>query len=77
MEVKLKITCHKCSCSFELNSNFIKTSEISCPCCASKIPKDISAHILTGLKELNNVPTDNSVTDGDYNRDYFSFEISG
>lgn len=77
MDFKIKITCHKCRCVFELRSNFLGITQVSCPCCSSKVLEDINANLLMGMKALHEVPNDYSEKDGDYMPDGFSFEVIG
>ncbi len=76
MDFKIKITCHKCHCCFELRSCFFKETKISCPCCSSEVPEDINTNIMTGMKALCNVPEDYSTEDGCFISDGFSFKIA-
>lgn len=56
MDFKIKISCYKCKCNFELRPNESARSEIFCPNCSSKVPEEIASHILSGLHELGAVP---------------------
>lgn len=56
MDFKIKITCHKCKCDFELRPNESVCTEIVCPNCSSKVSEEIASHILNGIRELGAVP---------------------
>ena len=53
----IKITCHKCGCSFELCSNgYVSREAISCPNCGKALPVQISERITTALSALSEIP---------------------
>ena len=56
MDFKIKITCHKCNCDFELRPVESSCNEVICPNCSTKVPKEIASHLLNGLRELGSVP---------------------
>lgn len=76
MDFKIKISCHSCKCNFELRSIETNVSEIICPNCSSKVPENISAHILKGLKELGAVPESFTTEESPlFPNDGFSFAV--
>lgn len=56
MDFKIKISCHKCKCNFELRPDEFVRTEIVCPNCSSKVSEEIASHITNGLRELGAVP---------------------
>lgn len=76
MDFKIKISCHKCNCNFELRPTESAITEITCPNCASKVPDEIASHILTGLHELGAVPEKYSEDENPFLPDTgFSFSV--
>lgn len=76
MDFKIKISCHKCKCNFELRPETSIRSEITCPNCFSKVSDEIASHILNGLRELNAVPEYYSENENDiFPNTGFSFKV--
>lgn len=77
MDFKIKISCHKCKCNFELRSEESSCTEIICPNCSSKVPDKIASHILNGLHELGSVPETYSEDENPFlPQTGFSFKVS-
>lgn len=57
MDFKIKITCHKCKCSFEIRSaTFAVRDVISCPNCRKPLPAQISERLITAISALSEIP---------------------
>jgi hypothetical protein len=78
MDFKLKISCNKCHCSFELRPDYFERSEISCPNCSSKVSDEYATHIINGIREFSIVPSsysDDESANSLISNSGFSFEI--
>lgn len=76
MDLKIKVKCHACKCSFEFRQTNSNNREYACPNCRSVIEKEIAEHITNGICELYQVPDrhpeNSQFPDSD---DGFSFSI--
>lgn len=76
MDFKIKITCHKCNCDFELRPVESSCNEVVCPNCSTKVPDEIASHLLNGLRELGSVPESYSEDENPFlPQSGFSFEV--
>lgn len=64
MDFKIQIKCGKCRCKFEIRPGFLEDDDrISCPCCSTAIPDDITKDIIAGTARLGRIP-DQITSDG-------------
>lgn len=78
MDFKIKISCHKCKCNFELRPIESSSTEIVCPNCSTKVSEEIASHILAGIQELGAVPESYSEEENPFlPKTGFSFKVKG
>lgn len=59
MTNKVKVTCQKCFCSFELCSDtIVKQYRILCPNCSNKFPEDYYEKLLSFLTSAAQIPSE-------------------
>lgn len=76
MDFKIKISCHKCQCNFELRPETFSCKEIICPNCSAKVADEYATHIINGIRELSAVPESYPNNDGSFFKETgFSFKV--
>lgn len=57
MDFKIKITCKKCDCHFQLRPiDFKEPRELRCPNCGQQVPTEIVEKLTVGVKALGEIP---------------------
>lgn len=74
MDFKVKVSCEKCECSFELRPDSFKSRpSMECPNCGQAFPADVYEDLKAGVTALGNVPE--FIGDGENSLDQGRFSV--